>query len=78
MIFQFLGDSGCETPAGYEAFKRHVLTVCDLGVSQLEQQLLVLTIKSLLDALVQFGQLLTSRRFFSRRRCRRCTGCTDS
>ena len=64
MIFQFFGDAGCETPSAYKALQRHILTVCDLGVSQSKQELLMLTVKSLLDALVQLGQFLASRRFF--------------
>ena len=63
MIFQLAGDSCGEAPAAHETFECHVLAVCDLGISQSEQELLMLTVKTLLDAFVQFVQFIASRRF---------------
>ena len=63
MIFQLFRDPCGKAPASHETFERRVFAVRDLCISQTEQELLVLTVKPLLDALVQLGQLLASRRF---------------
>ena len=52
MIFQFLRDSCGETPAAYETFERCVLAVGDLRVGQAKQELLMLTVKTLLDRFI--------------------------